>query len=149
MKERRHSVTILMADDDQDDCLLIRDAFAENRLPDVLRFVENGEALMDYLYQRGAFADPELSPRPELILLDLNMPRMDGREALRIIKSDPELRDIPVVVLTTSRYEVDVACSYSTGANSFITKPDTFDGLLWLVRNLIEYWFKAVKLPAR
>lgn len=149
MKERRQSVTILMADDDQDDCLLIQDAFTENRLPDALRFVENGEALMDYLYRRGAFADPELSPRPRLILLDLNMPRMDGREALRIIKSDPELRDIPVVVLTTSRYEVDVASSYSTGANSFITKPDTFDGLLWLVSNLIEYWFKAVKLPAR
>lgn len=148
MKERRQSVTILMADDDQDDCLLIQDAFAENRLSDVLRFVEDGEALMDYLYRRGAFADPELSPRPGLILLDLNMPKMDGREALKIIKSDPELSDIPVVVLTTSRYEVDVACSYSTGANSFITKPDTFDGLLWLVSNLIEYWFKAVKLPA-
>ncbi|MBZ5497980.1 MAG: response regulator [Acidobacteriia bacterium] len=136
-----------MADDDQDDCLLVRDAFAQSRLANHLHFVDDGEDLMDYLYQRGEYADPGRYPRPGLILLDLNMPRKDGREALREIKSDPRLRSIPVVVLTTSKEEEDILRSYDTGANSFITKPVTFEALAGLVKSLGKYWFEIVALP--
>jgi len=122
-------ITILLADDDADDRVLAQDALKESRLANDLRFVENGEELMDYLMRRGQYADPETSPKPGVILLDLNMPRKDGREALREIKSNPELRSIPVVVLTTSKAEEDIYRSYDLGVNSFITKPVTFDGL--------------------
>jgi CheY-like chemotaxis protein len=113
-----------------------------------MRCVENGEELMDYLHRRGAFADPARSPRPGLILLDLNMPRKDGREALAEIKSDPALRQIPVVVLTTSKAEEDIYRTYDLGVNSFITKPVTFDGLVNVMRTLGTYWFEIVELPA-
>src|SRR5687768_7166579 len=106
--EHRKPVTILMADDDMDDRELARAAMEENRLANELRFVENGEELLDYLYQRGRFTDPKSAPRPGLILLDLNMPRLDGREALRALKSDPSLKRIPVVILTTSKAEEDI-----------------------------------------
>ena len=142
-------LTILLADDDADDRMLAKDALVESRLANELRFVEDGEYLMDYLYRRGQFADPQTSPRPGLILLDLNMPRKDGREALAEIKNDPELRSIPVVVLTTSEAEEDIYRTYNLGVNSFITKPVTFDGLVQVMRALGQYWFEIVELPKR
>jgi CheY-like chemotaxis protein len=145
--EQRRAVTILMADDDADDRDFARTAVQEGRLMNDLRFVEDGEELLDYLHRRGNYADPKTSPRPGLILLDLNMPRKDGREALREIKSDPALRQIPVVVLTTSKTEEDILRSYDLGANCFITKPVTFEGLVDVVKVLDKHWFQLVELP--
>lgn len=147
MAERRVPITILIADDDPEDRMLVEDAFVESRLANDLRFVEDGEQLMDYLYRRGRYTDPTSSPRPGVILLDLNMPRKDGREALKEIKSDPRLRQIPVVVLTTSRTEEDIFRSYDLGVNSFITKPVTFVAMVELVKTLGKYWFEIVELP--
>ena len=141
-------ITILMADDDHDDCMLTKEAAEEARLANCLHFVEDGEELIDYLHHQGQYTDTTKSPRPGLILLDLNMPRKDGREALAEIKADPELRRIPVVVLTTSQAEEDVLGTYDLGANSFITKPVTFEGLVDLVTVLGKYWFGIVQLPA-
>jgi CheY-like chemotaxis protein len=140
-------VLILMADDDADDRLLAADALAEARLNNELRFVEDGEELMDYLNRRGRWSAPGAAPRPGLILLDLNMPRKDGREALREIKAHPELRRIPVVVLTTSRAEEDVVRSYDLGASSFITKPVSFGGLVSAMQALGRYYIEIVELP--
>jgi len=143
----RTAVTILMADDDADDRLMMKEALEENRLANDLRFVEDGEELMDYLLRRGKFKDPESSPRPGLIFLDLNMPRKDGREALADIKNNPELRGIPVVVLTTSKAEEDVYRTYNLGTNSFVSKPLSFSALVVIVRELGRYWFELVELP--
>lgn len=145
MKTERKSITILLAEDDPDDRMLVQDAVAEGRLVNELRCVEDGEELMDYLHQRGKHRD---APRPGLILLDLNMPRKDGREALKEIKADPSLRQIPVVVLTTSKAEEDVFRSYDLGANSFVTKPVTFRSLVELMQTLGRYWLEIVELPA-
>jgi CheY-like chemotaxis protein len=145
--ETGKAITILLADDDADDRMLAREALEESRLANDLHFVEDGEELMDFLLHRGAYADPASSPRPGLILLDLNMPKMDGREALREIKGDPELRRIPVVVLTTSKAEEDIYRTYDLGVNSFITKPVTFEGLVAVMRGLGKYWFEIVELP--
>ncbi len=142
----KKSITILMADDDQDDCLLVKRAFEASRLANDLRFVGDGEDLMDYLHRREGYAD---APRPGLILLDLNMPRKDGREALKEIKDDAGLKEIPVVVLTTSKDEEDVLRTYNLGANSYITKPVTFDGLCDVMRSLGKYWFEIVELPCK
>jgi CheY-like chemotaxis protein len=142
------SIVILMADDDADDRLLAKDALAECRLSGELHFVENGEELLDYLHRRGKYGQAS-SPRPGLILLDLNMPRKDGREALREIKSNPELRKIPVVVLTTSQADTDIAQIYDLGANSFITKPVTFDALVKVMKVLGDYWCDIVELPTK
>lgn len=139
---------ILMADDDADDRLLAKDAAVESNLGGELRFVENGEELLDYLKRRGKYHAPADAPRPGLILLDLNMPRKDGREALREIKADPDLRRIPIVVLTTSRADTDVGAIYELGANSFISKPFQFDALMNVMKVLSQYWFKTVELPA-
>jgi CheY-like chemotaxis protein len=147
-RESLESITILMADDDADDRLLTRDALVESRLGNDLRFVEDGQELMDYLKHQGRYAKQE-APRPGLILLDLNMPRKDGRQALQEIKADPDLRSIPVVVLTTSKAEEDVLRTYDLGANSFITKPVTFQGLVEIIRALGNYWFRVVQLPER
>lgn len=147
MKQTKKSISILMADDDEDDRLLTQDAFKEYRVCNDLRFVENGEELMDYLHRKGKFSDPKTSPRPGLILLDLNMPRKDGREALAEIKSDPNLRSIPIVVLTTSKAEEDIVSTYELGVNSFITKPVTFEGLVEVVKTLGKYWIEIVELP--
>ncbi|MDJ0705264.1 MAG: response regulator [Leptolyngbyaceae cyanobacterium MO_188.B28] len=147
MKGRRQPVTILMADDDPDDCLLAREALAESRLANDLHFVSDGEELMDYMYQRGKYAAPNSAPRPGFILLDLNMPRKDGREALKEIKADPNLRHIPIIVLTTSKANEDIYRSYAQGANSFITKPVTFASLVEVMRSLEKYWFEIVELP--
>ena len=141
------SITIVVADDDPDDRLLIEEAFEENRLKNNLVFVEDGEQLLDYLRGEGKYADQDDHDPVGIILLDLNMPRMDGREALAIIKSDPELRRIPVVVLTTSSAEEDILRTYDLGVNSFVTKPVTFAGLVDLTRTLGHYWFEIVALP--
>jgi CheY-like chemotaxis protein len=138
---------ILMADDDDDDRLLAQDALSESQLDGNLHFVENGEDLLDYLWRRGKYEPPVEAPRPALILLDLNMPRKDGREALREIKSDPELRRIPVVVLTTSKADTDIGAIYELGANSFISKPFQFEALVKVMKVLGQYWFKTVELP--
>ncbi|HEY9829092.1 MAG TPA: response regulator [Stenomitos sp.] len=149
MKGRRHPVTILMADDDPDDCMLAREALAESRLANDLHFVSDGEELMDYLYQRGKYSIPGSAPRPSLILLDLNMPKKDGREVLNELKSDPHLRQIPVLVLTTSQAEEDILRSYYLGANSYITKPVTFSSLIEVMQTLSKYWFEIVELPSQ
>ncbi len=140
-------ITILMADDDADDRQLTKEAFAESRLVNDLRFVEDGEELLDYLYRRGKYTDPESSPRPGLILLDLNMPKKDGREALREIKADPRFRALRVVVMTTSKAEEDIARIYALSAASYITKPVTFDGLVDVIRTMGKYWLEIVELP--
>ena len=144
-----NSIVILMADDDVDDRLLAQDALTECRLANDLRFVENGEELLDYLRRRGKFSQVADSPRPGLILLDLNMPKKDGREALKEIKADPELRKIPVVVLTTSKADTDIGRIYELGANSFISKPVSFDSLVEMMKVLGRYWFEIVELPVK
>ncbi len=144
----RAVVTILMADDDEDDCLLAQEALAETRLANHLYIVQDGEQLMDYLYQRGKYSDFNIFPRPELILLDLNMPKKDGREALKQIKTDANLRRIPIVILTTSKADEDIYRSYDLGANSFITKPVTFSGLVEVMKTIGKYWFEIVELPS-
>lgn len=138
---------ILVADDDEDDCLLVREAFAERRADSLLEFVHDGEQLLAYLLGKPPFENRERYPMPDLILLDLNMPRMDGREALGAIKQHPQLRCIPVVVLTTSSACEDVAGSYQDGANSFVTKPASFTELTGLVDMLGKYWLELVTLP--
>ena len=138
---------IIMAEDDADDRLLVKDALEECQWKADLRFVENGEELLDYLLRQGKYRRAEESPRPGLILLDLNMPRKDGREVLRDIRAHAELRRIPVVVLTTSKADTDIERVYELGANSFISKPIQFDGLVNVMRMLGQYWFKTVELP--
>lgn len=140
-------ITILMADDDADDRRLTQEAFEEGRLINDVRFVENGEQLMDYLRKQGSFAPPAEAPRPGLVLLDLNMPRKDGRTVLKEIKSDPVLRQIPVVVLTTSKADEDIYKSYDLGVNSYIVKPVTFEALVDILQTLEKYWFEIVELP--
>jgi CheY-like chemotaxis protein len=148
MKSERKPILILLAEDDPDDRILLQDALTEGRLANALRCVEDGEELLDYLHHRGKYSGADAAPRPGLILLDLNMPRKDGREALREIKADPALRQIPVVVLTTSQAEEDVFRSYDLGANSFVTKPVTFQSLVDLMKTLGRYWLEIVELPA-
>lgn len=140
-------ITILMADDDGDDRLMTREAFEESRLANDLRFVEDGVELLDYLQRRGKYSDPESSPRPGLILLDLNMPRMDGREALEKIKADPALKSIRIVILTTSKAEEDIFRTYDLSAASYITKPVTFSGMAEVIKTLGKYWLEIVELP--
>ena len=140
-------ITILMADDDEDDRRLTQEAFEEGRLINDVRYVEHGEELMDYLRKEGKYASPAEAQRPGLILLDLNMPRKDGRTVLKEIKSDPDLRQIPVVVLTTSKADEDVYKSYDLGVNSYIVKPVTFEALVDILQTLEKYWFEIVELP--
>jgi two-component system, response regulator len=147
MTELSKPITILIAEDDEEDRMLIQEAFDESRLANDIRFVEDGEDLMDYLHQRGKFRAPGSAPRPGLILLDLNMPRKDGREALKEIKADPSLRRIPIVALTTSKAEEDVYRTYDMGVNSFISKPVKFGDLTQVVRTLGSYWLEIVELP--
>jgi CheY-like chemotaxis protein len=144
---RGEPIAIVLADDDADDRELTRAALAESRLANELYTVEDGEQLLDLLAHRGSYAGEAAVPRPGLILLDLNMPRMDGQEALRIIKADPKLKSIPVVILTTSRAEEEIYRAYQLGANSYVTKPVTFDGLVSVLKALGLYWFEIVELP--
>jgi two-component system response regulator len=138
---------ILMADDDEEDRMLARDALTEAKLANHFATVEEGEELLQYLRNEGRFSDTREFPRPGLILLDLNMPKVDGREALAQIRADEALCDIPVIVMTTSQAEEDVVKSYATGANSYITKPVSFEGLVNVMRTLEHYWFEIVRLP--
>jgi CheY-like chemotaxis protein len=140
---------ILMAEDDSDDRLLAREAMEESGLQAELRFVENGADLMDYLHRRSKFSVPGSAPRPTLILLDLNMPRRDGPEVLKEIKTDPALCTIPVVVFTTSRADTDIERIYQLGANSFISKPTAFEALVKVMRTLGQYWFEVAVLPVK
>ena len=143
-----HGVTILLADDDEEDRAMTISALRERRVANEVRCVGDGAELSDYLFHRGAYANPEDSPTPGLILLDLNMPKKDGREVLAEIKADEALRSIPVVVLTTSKAEEDVARTYHLGVNSFITKPVTFDGLVVAMEAFSRYWLEIVELPS-
>ena len=140
-------ITILLADDDPDDRQLTHDAFMENRLANEFHAVEDGEELMDFLHRRGKYESLFGEPLPGLILLDLNMPRKDGREALKEIKADADLRRIPIVVLTTSKAEEDIVRTYDLGVNSYVTKPVTFKSLVELIKVLGNYWFEVVELP--
>jgi CheY-like chemotaxis protein len=148
MVEPAKASVILLADDDADDRLLVQDAMTECECAAELRQVENGEELMDYLLHRGKYQNLANAPHPGLILLDLNMPRKDGREVLREIRANPGLRRIPVVVLTTSEADTDIDAIYELGANSFISKPVRFDALVAVVRTISKYWFDIVQLPA-
>jgi CheY-like chemotaxis protein len=150
MMKDKHKIpiTILICDDDEDDRMLTQQALEDAHISNDLRFVEDGEQLLDYLYQRGEYSgETGAAPRPGLILLDLNMPKLDGREALQRIKGDVTLHDIPVVVLTTSSLDEDVIRSYKFGVNSFITKPVTFSGLVDAMNVLGRYWLEIVELP--
>lgn len=140
-------IVIVLADDDPDDCMLAQEALEESRLVNELHVVGDGEELLAYLRHENGYAEPGKSPRPCLILLDLNMPRKDGREALREIKADRALRSIPIVVLTTSRAEEDIYRTYDLGVSSFISKPVTFEGLVDVMKVLGRYWFEIVELP--
>ncbi len=142
----KREAVIMIADDDPDDRLLAKEAFLENHLENQLYFTEDGEDLMDYLHRRNQYKG-KTHPLPDLILLDLNMPKKDGREVLTEIKSDPQLKRIPVVVLTTSKSEEDIVRTYDLGVNSFITKPVTFEALVEVVKNMGNYWFRLVSLP--
>ena len=142
----RRPITILVADDDADDRQLTQEAFEESRLANDLRFVEDGEELLDYLRQSGKYAGKDV-PMPGLILLDLNMPRKDGREALQEIKADPRLRNIRIIIMTTSKAEQDIVRSYSLSAASYITKPVTFEQLVDVVKTIGKYWLEIVELP--
>ena len=149
MDGSNRSAIVLMADDDSEDRVLTRDAMRECRPSIDFRAVVDGVELMDYLFQRGEYADPDDAPRPDLILLDLNMPRMTGHEALREIKIDRDLGTIPVVVLTTSRADEDAFTGYKLGANSCLIKPMSFEGLVGAMDSLATYWFETAKLPPR
>lgn len=140
--------SILMADDDGEDCLLVRDALRETGRACDLHFVHNGEELFDYLRREGEYVELPESPLPDLILLDLKMPRKDGRETLRELKADPSWRSIPVIVLTTSTADDDVLFCYDRGVNSYLTKPATFRELIEMLTLLTQYWFRLVELPS-
>ena len=145
----RPPLRILLVEDDPDDRALALRALRSHPHAREVRTVSDGEELMDYLRGRGAYACPEAAPRPDLILLDLNLPRKDGREALREIKADAALRSIPVVVLTTSCAELDVASSYDAGANAYFTKPHSFRELKAVVGLLGRFWIEGARLPPR
>jgi CheY-like chemotaxis protein len=140
-------ISILVADDDPDDRMMIEEAFVENRIANKIVFVEDGEQLMAYLHREGPYAELKDAPYPGIILLDLNMPKKDGREALREIKADKDLCRIPVIVLTTSIAEEDIVRTYGLGVSSFITKPVSFEGLVDAVRVICRYWIQIVALP--
>lgn len=147
MKKKGNPIVIVLAEDDEDDYLLIKEALVESRILNDLYWVRDGEELMDFLNRKNEYCDPETSPFPAIILLDLNMPRKDGREALMEIKSTPELKRIPVVILTTSQSEEDILKSYDLGVNSFIRKPEGFSDFVNVIRTFGQYWFEIVELP--
>jgi CheY-like chemotaxis protein len=149
MEIKRESIVILVADDDEDDRNFIKKAWEKSRLVNDLRFVEDGEEFMDYMYHRGKYSVAASSLPLGLILLDLNMPKKSGQEALKEIKADSKLRSIPVIMLTTSKAEEDIYRSYDLGANSFITKPVTFGALAEIIQMLGQYWVEIVDLPQK
>ena len=142
-------ITILLAEDDHDDRYLISEALDESGFENQLFIVENGEELLDFLKNQGKYEDIAQYPRPDVILLDLNMPLMDGREALAEIKKDPDFRRIPIIVLTTSRADEDINETYELGITGFITKPMTFADLVEVMKTIARYWFESVTLPSK
>jgi CheY-like chemotaxis protein len=144
MSEGAHSIEVLLVEDDPGDVLLTKEAFADNKVKNNLNIVSDGEEATAYLRRQGVYAD---APRPDLILLDLNLPRKDGREVLRDIKADPDLRSIPVVVLTTSEADEDILNSYALHANAYVTKPVDFDSFIRIVRQIDDFFVTVVKLP--
>ena len=147
MSEEKRRFNILIADDDSDDRQMIKEAFEENNFSSDFFFVEDGEDLVDYLNCKGKYSNDKTERCPDLILLDLNMPKKDGREALREIKSDPGLKSIPIIVMTTSKLKDDVVRSYNMGVNCFISKPTTYSELIEVTRSIIKYWFEVAQLP--
>lgn len=148
MTDNINDPVVLVVDDDIDDRHLIREALEEANIRHRLMSVANGEQLLDYLLQRGQFQDPQTAPRPALILLDLNMPRLSGHEALTQISNHRSLRRIPIIVLTTSYAESDIEKAYEAGASSYICKPPSFDGLVRIMSIIGQYWLQLVQLPA-
>lgn len=144
MKHTKRPITLLMAEDDPEDLALVCEAFEEAKTHTLLKVVRDGEELLTYLQQDPPYED---AGRPDVILLDLNMPKKSGHECLSVIKSDPALRSIPVIILTSSSAEEDIVSSYELGVNSYIRKPITFGSLVKIVRSLGEYWFEVVELP--
>jgi CheY-like chemotaxis protein len=147
VEQRTKKTVLLMADDDEDDCLLMREAVREVFQSDHFHCVGDGQELMDYLFRRGIYTDHETYPLPDLILLDLNMPRKDGLQALEEIKEHPLLKAIPILIFSTSKEQKEIDLCYSLGANSYITKPVSFESLVKVVRCLSDYWFGIVGLP--
>ncbi|GJQ22851.1 MAG: response regulator [Planctomycetia bacterium] len=147
MKNTRKPFTILIAEDDPDDRLILKDAFEEAGVHHVIHYVEDGQELMDYLHARRKHSRPNNAPHPAIILLDLNMPRKNGQDALREIKSDPDLKRIPVIIMTTSKRVEDISLVYDLGANSYVLKPTDFTTLVMIVKGLSRYWFEIVELP--
>lgn len=148
IRKNKGTISVLLVEDDEDDVRLTQRAFIKGKIMNKLYVVNDGEEAMDFLEHRGRYTDPQNAPEPGVILLDLNMPRMDGREVLKEIKSSEKLRHIPVVILTTSSQENDVCNCYEYGANTFITKPVEFDKFLKAVVSLGEYWLDIARLPA-
>jgi len=149
MTSERKNFTILLVEDDPVDTELLIEALQDDRLVNEIKYVRDGTELMNYLRQEDGFGDKTQSPRPDLILLDLNLPKMDGREALKEVKSDPNFRRIPVIVMTTSRSEEDIYLSYNLGANSYIVKPFSFDSMVEIIRSVKKYWFDIVELTSK
>jgi len=147
MDRSRKLGKILYADDDEDDQILVSEALAEAEIYNPIDFVGDGEELLHYLKNKEKYTDKKKYEKPDFILLDLNMPKKDGREALAEIKADPELRKIPIVILTTSKVDEDIVNAYDLGVNSFITKPASFDSLVEIMKMLTKYWLEIVKLP--
>jgi len=142
-------IVLVMVDDDEDDCLLVEAALYEALLKCDFRCVEDGLEMMDYLNNRGRFGELGAAPRPDIILLDLNMPRMNGLAVLQELKTNPRFRAIPVIILTTSREDEDVIACYDLGANTYITKQPSFEGLVAALKSFREYWLETATLPQR
>jgi CheY-like chemotaxis protein len=142
-----NQIEILIADDDAEDRMLVIDALKESRLNNNVQEVENGEELLQFLLNKGKYSDKKKFPTPGIILLDLNMPKKDGREALKEIKENKKLRKIPIIVLTTSKAEEDILKTYDLGVSSYITKPVTFSSMVDVMKTLNKYWFEIVDLP--
>lgn len=140
-------VVLLMAEDDDDDFNLAKDALQEVRIANQLQRVNNGEELIEYLEGKAKYSDRSTSPLPNIIFLDLNMPKMDGREALAMIEKKAIHRQIPIVIMTTSQAEQDIFETYKLGANSYVRKPVSFAGLVDVMKSIGNYWFTVVELP--
>jgi CheY-like chemotaxis protein len=140
------AIEVLLVEDDPGDVLMTREAFEDNKVANRLSVVQDGVSALEFLRKEGQYAD---APTPDLVLLDLNLPRMDGREVLEALKSDATLRSIPVVVLTTSEAEDDVVRSYALHANAYVTKPVDFDRFIEVVRQIDEFFLEVVRLPQR
>ena len=147
IRKVKRDVPILIAEDDEEDREIIKEALDDCKFANDRIFVSDGEELMDYLLHKGRYTNTTLYPIPGIVLLDLNMPRKDGRQALAEIKSNPELRKIPVIVLTTSKEEEDIIKTYKLGVNSFVIKPVTYGALVEVMKSIGNYWFEIVELP--